>query len=57
MKRSNRDMLAGAGTAAVGYATAFAGATGALFAALLTLGVAGELYFWVALVRRLRGTA
>ena len=51
---SPRNLVACFLVAFVGYALAFAGATGALFAALLSIGVAGELGFWAGLWSRFR---
>ena len=54
---NHRKLVTCIAVAIIGYALAFAGATGALFAALLMLGVVGELGFWIELWRRFRGVS
>lgn len=53
----NRKLATCIAVAIIGYALAFAGPTGALFAALFMLGVVGELGIWVELWRRFRGAS
>ncbi len=46
------------GVALTGYLAAFTtAAAGAVFALLVTVGIAGELGFWAELIRRWRGRA